>query len=691
MKKYYAIIAFILALLAFVSCHKDKEFGSEKPEVGEVEVSSTLNQADFTWKVSYPGKFQTGVEISDNEALDDSRTVEGTKDGEVFKARVGQLEASTKYYYRIVVWNKVLRQEGEVKSFTTLTPDPDPDVYTVTVAAHPEEGGMVTGGGEYIADNTCTVKATANEGYTFVNWTENGGQISGEAEYTFVVTGNRNLVANFTSQAYLIHVDVDPEEGGTVTGAGGYNYNDECTLTATANEGYDFVNWTKEDGTQVSTNTDYRFTVTESDTYVAHFQKQSFTIEVSAEPSEGGVVTGGGTYFYGDFCTLTATALEGYDFVNWTRDGVETYDQSPFVFDVTEAASYVAHFQKKTFVVTVSADPAYAGSVTGGGIFEYGETCSLEAVAYDGYIFVNWTNNGVQASTVPSFSVVVRSDYDFVAHFREAPTSPIGAIDGEYSINEAGDQVYFSRGNLQYIGSATPSYWKFADYQWSYLGNNGQGSSLPEADRDLFGWGTSNYEHGAICYQPWSTTNDYLYYYAYGDKVYDLSDSTGMADWGYNRISNGGNEEHQWRTLSIAEWGYVLERRETPSGVRYAKAIVSDVCGVIILPDDWDGAYELENVNKPDAVFNGNVMESEEWYSSFEEKGAVFLPAAGSRNGESVSSFNYQGTYYTSSHGDREAVYAIRFFPNGFYNTAYTCLRYIGSSVRLVYDVERTK
>lgn len=127
MKSTIKIIAVLLALLSFASCHKDKEFGNEKPEVGEVEITPVSNQANFTWQVAYSGKFQTGVEISNNEALTDSRIVEGTKDGEIYKASVSSLEASTKYYYRIVVWNKLSRQEGEVKSFTTAVPEPTTD------------------------------------------------------------------------------------------------------------------------------------------------------------------------------------------------------------------------------------------------------------------------------------------------------------------------------------------------------------------------------------------------------------------------------------------------------------------------------------------------------------------------------------------------------------------------------------
>ena len=66
--------------------------------------------------------------------------------------------------------------------------------------------------------------------------------------------------------------------------------------------------------------------------------------------------------------------------------------------------------------------------------------------------------------------------------------APTGAIDGKFTINSDGDQVYFSQGNLQYIGSASTPYWKFADNQWDVLGTTtGQNSSDENIDRDLFG------------------------------------------------------------------------------------------------------------------------------------------------------------------------------------------------------------
>ena len=68
---------------------------------------------------------------------------------------------------------------------------------TITVEALPTEGGTVTGGGWYESGATCTLTATANEGYTFYNWAESGTIVSYNSNYSFIVMGDRNLVANF--------------------------------------------------------------------------------------------------------------------------------------------------------------------------------------------------------------------------------------------------------------------------------------------------------------------------------------------------------------------------------------------------------------------------------------------------------------------------------------------------------------
>ena len=291
-----------------------------------------------------------------------------------------------------------------------------PQNFNITVSANPSNGGSVAGGGTYQQGQSCTVTATANTGYAFANWTENGNVVSTQANYTFTVNGNRTLVANFTPQQYTITATADPVNGGNVTGGGTFNYGNSCTLSATPAAGYTFVNWTKN-GSQVSTNATYTFTVTESTAYVAHFQLQTFTVNVTANPTEGGTVAGGGTFNYGETCTVTATANEGYDFVNWVQGLFSVSEEATYTFTVTNNVNLTANFALQTFEVKVSVNPSEAGTVTGEGTYNYGDEVTLTIVRNEDWAFENWTENGEVVSEEMNYTFIITSNRNLDANF----------------------------------------------------------------------------------------------------------------------------------------------------------------------------------------------------------------------------------------------------------------------------------
>ena len=269
-------------------------------------------------------------------------------------------------------------------------------------------------------------------------------------------------------------------------------------------------------------------------------------------------------------------------------------------------------------------------------------------------------------------------------------TAPTGAIDALFTINENGNQVYFSQGNLQYIGSAATPYWKFADNQWDYLGTTtGQNSNNQNVDRDLFCWGTSGYNHGANFYQPWCVNGeDAGNFYAYGESNLNLYDQSGKADWGYNAISNGGNAEGLWRTPTKDEWYYLFEGRSTLSGIRYAKAVVNNKDGIILLPDNWTASfYVLNNTNNSNANYTSNTITEDNWTNILEANGAVFLPIAGTRWGTLVTTT--EGHYWASScySGFSSTAYSV-YIRSYSLNPSYPNYnRGNAFSVRLVHDV----
>ena len=566
-----------------------------------------------------------------------------------------------------------------------------PNTYTINASPNPSNGGTVTGNGSYEQGQSCTVQATANTGYMFLRWTENGEQVSTNANYTFTVTGNRTLVAQFQAQSYTITASSTPTNGGSVSGGGNYNYGQSCTLTATTNSGYSFTNWT-ENGSVVSTNTNYTFTVTSNRALVANFtaNPQNYTVSVSSNPSNGGSVSGGGTYQQGQNCTVSATANSGFSFANWTENGSVVSTNASYSFTVTTNRTVVANFtaNPQNYTVSVSSNPSNGGSVSGGGTYQQGQNCTVSATTNTGFTFINWTENGNQVSTNAKYTFTVTSNRTLVAQFEAQVQAPIGAINGLFSVS-ATQQVWFSQGNLQYIGSASVPYWKFAENQWDYLGaTTGQNSSDHNVDRDLFGWGTSGWYNGSTYYMPFDVEDAYPSYYQYGPSgEYDLTGEYANADWGvYNPISNGGNVAGQWRTLTNSEWGYVLFSRTTPSGIRFAKAVVNDVNGVIVLPDDWVGSiYTLSSINNREANYNNNIISASNWNSILQSHGAVFLPASGSRAGTSVLYAGTNGYYWSTSYYNSYQSKAI-FFSNTQLKTGEPDFRYYGRSVRLVQD-----
>ena len=313
------------------------------------------------------------------------------------------------------------------------------------------------------------------------------------------------------------------------------------------------------------------------------------------------------------------------------------------------------------------------------------------------------TATAVGYATTPAFTVpeIEANGYlDEGIAVNLVAINPVGSISGKFTV-AAGKQVYFSQGNLQY--QASTSTWRFAENQYDYVGdasngnvyvgevkcNNANISSTYSGWIDLFGWGTSGYSHGANAYQPWSTSTNSSDYHAYGVYTNNLYDGNGQADWGYNTISNGGNSENSgWRTLSKSEWDYVFNTRNTTSGIRYAKATVNSVNGVVLLPDDWNAIiYALNNTNSNSANFTSNTITAADWTDVLEANGAVFLPAAGNRSETSVGHVGSYGNYWMASIIDSNCVNYV-YFDNSNLMTSSYYLRHEGRSVRLVHNVE---
>lgn len=255
-----------------------------------------------------------------------------------------------------------------------------------------------------------------------------------------------------------------------------------------------------------------------------------------------------------------------------------------------------------------------------------------------------------------------------------------GALPAAFSVS-ADKQVLFSQGNLQY--QATTGTWRFADHQYDMVGmgcgNTDAGSScyvagnVPDSDNrkigadyagwiDLFAWGTGD--------TPVKNNTD-------------KEDYPVFTDWGVNTITNGGDKK--WRTLNYDEWDYLLNDR-VDAMLKYGVAEVAGVAGLVLLPDDWTlpkglvfmfgmaGKYDYT------AYKTVNQYTAAEW-QKMEKNGAVFLPAAGSREGTSVDMVGVSGYYWSSTDVNLNDAHYWYFYSSVV--DSYYSPRYFGYSVRL--------
>lgn len=305
-------------------------------------------------------------------------------------------------------------------------------------------------------------------------------------------------------------------------------------------------------------------------------------------------------------------------------------------------------------------------------------------------VFVLEKAGGLSADDTERFAVKESADgQEWEIATNGALTKAIGgkasmkALPGRFKIGED-SYINFSSGNLRY--NAKKNEWGFAEHQYDFLAADN--NSIAEDYNgwiDLFGWGTSGYEAMNSKMNPWLNEADVNLYY-------DGNLAGTNYDWGKTITTRYATTE-QWRTLKNTEWGNLI----TYNTHGYAK--VNGYKGLVIIPEGFQVPNGLTFESGITASnYNTNNYTADQWIL-MEKAGAVFLPEAGYRSGNSTRNFSYQyamsgttygyywtSTYYTFNYSSKQQGYYF-VFGNGSSVTyqSYTNY-YTGCSVRLVCD-----
>jgi uncharacterized repeat protein (TIGR02543 family) len=262
-----------------------------------------------------------------------------------------------------------------------------------------------------------------------------------------------------------------PIAGGTTGGAGTFAQGSTVTVTATPSTGYGFTNWT-ENGTIVSTNSSYQFTMSGNKALVANFSVQ-LTLVLSSNPVTGGTTTGAGSFTVGTSVTATAIPNIGYAFVNWTEGTNIVSTNATYTSPLIANRTLVANFVASGFslnVIAVNGTVVKNPNLT---IYNSGAIVQLTATPSTGYTFTGWS--GDATGSLNPLSVTMNANKNITANFTaivNTYTLNVQAVNGAVVKNP--DLAAYNSGAIVQL-TATPS----TGYTFTGWSGDATGSANP--------------------------------------------------------------------------------------------------------------------------------------------------------------------------------------------------------------------
>ena len=291
--------------------------------------------------------------------------------------------------------------------------------------------GIASGNGWYANGDTVTLKVTPSMGYSFSKWmtdTEGNTSVGTESTYTFTLDAGSPDTYYAWLDEVKYTVTCESVEGGTgIASEEQYVYGQIATVTATANDDYEFVGWKDSYGTTVSTDAAYYFTVLGDTTLTPEFVKvkteegnEIAYVTVSFYHQSGKlldsqkVVSGEGKIT----TTVNAPTKVGFDFLGWSAkaSGATAEDVVDFetaTFSENTSLYPVFKAQNITYTLTVvglqTEQKAPQSSVT------------VTADPIEGKQFVGWKDaNGNIVSYDSTYTFIITGDTTLEACYEQA-------------------------------------------------------------------------------------------------------------------------------------------------------------------------------------------------------------------------------------------------------------------------------
>ncbi len=314
---------------------------------------------------------------------------------------------------------------------------------TLAMTVLPLNSAVTTPTGETTVNSgeAVSIACTPNTGYTFNNWTAtpSGNAVfadANSASTTVTLSGNTMVTANLVQQGGTVILNVTPlpSAGGMTnpTGASAVNPDTPIAISAAANSGYSFYNWTAVpagnasigDANAASTTISLSGNVELS----ANFLK-TYQVVFAASPANAGTTNPSGTTSQNTSIPfgISAPANTGYIFIDWEAAPEEnativSKTSATTSASVTGDVALTANFAE-TATLTMIASPIDAGAtvpVVGTSELAKGSTLNISATPLIGYHFAYWLATGSINLANPNLAnttATVHDDSQLTANF----------------------------------------------------------------------------------------------------------------------------------------------------------------------------------------------------------------------------------------------------------------------------------
>ena len=341
----------------------------------QTQLCGILEELEFDYTVGTTSDGNYGIRVYSTDGL----TIDPSE-GKIITVNVKADENMAIGEKEIRLTNIILSQGGQAVDLEDVTFKVIIyQEYSFSVSSANETMGSVTGeNGTYESGTTITVSATANEGYHFVNWTSGETVASTESSYSFAISGNLTLVANFAPNQYAMTFVLGNGEENVVKTQ---DYGSELTApTGFARTGYTFAGWNPEVPATVPA---------QNQTFTAQWERNSYKLTWDVD----GMKTETTIAFEAPITKPEDPQKEGYTFAGWTPEVAETMPAE----DVTYTATWTVN------QYTISYD--LAGGALAEGVSNpasytiESESITLANPTRVGYTFAGWTGSDLTEAT----------------------------------------------------------------------------------------------------------------------------------------------------------------------------------------------------------------------------------------------------------------------------------------------------